>query len=291
LYANFFVVQAIKMIDRFAKAHRMLPLRVRELRILPAVAVALLAVEASAQTADPKTFKGAPVEPLSGTFMATQDVIVRAAPRAKADRAASLKRGERVTVVGRTPATKAEGAWLAVEREGKALGFVFGQMMMPLVDGTLEKELSGRVEVGRGIACAYTIRFEGKTKVEEEEVETSDYDVTSRCETKGRKFAFSAPMFMTETPNQPGIKGAFQINIDLLEITDDPDQALSTVLFYQRDDSQVVLDAVAPPEFRGEPTVTKKPAKDVPTALKGAVEIAFPAWGGKVWDLLAKREP
>jgi hypothetical protein len=285
------VVQAFSMIDRFANAHRMPPLRVRALRVVPVVLVALLALVPPAPGVEPTTFKGAPIERLSGTFRATQDVIVRAAPRAKADRAASLKRGERVTVVGRTAATKAEGTWLAVERDGKALGFVFSQMMMPLVDGALDKELSGKVEVGRGIACSYTIRFEGKTKVEEEEVETSDYDVTSRCETKGRKFAFSAPMFMTETPNQPGIKAAFQINIDLLEITDDPDQALSTVLFYQRDEGQVALDTVAPAEFRGEPAITKKPAKDVPGALKGAVEIALTTWSSKVWDLLAKREP
>lgn len=264
-------------------------------RGLPAALFVLAAVLALPSTVWAATetakFKGFPIEPASGTFVATQEVIVRTAPRAKSEKAASLKRGERITVVGRTVASKAEGMWFAVERDGHALGFVYSQLLLSLIDGTLEKELRGKVEVGRGFNCAYTIRFEGKSKVEDEPVETSDYDVTYRCDSKGRKFGFSGPMFITETANQPGAKAVFQVNIDLLEVTDDPDQAFSTVLFYQRDDNQIVLDSIAPPEFRGSPTVTKKSAKDVAEALKGAVEIALLAWGSKVWDLLAKREP
>jgi hypothetical protein len=261
------------------------------LAVLFVLAVSFVLASMARAATETAKFKGFPIEPASGTFVATQDVIVRAAPRVKSEKAASLKRGERIAVVGRTTASKAEGVWFAVEREGRALGFVYSQMLLSLIDGTLEKELAGKVEVSRGFNCAYTIRFEGKSKVEDEPIETSDYDVTFRCDSKGRKFGFSGPMFITETANQPGAKAAFQVNIDLLEITDDPDQAFSTVLFYQRDDNQIVLDSIAPPEFRGSPTVTKKSVKSVAEALRGAVEIALMAWGGKVWDLLAKREP
>jgi len=255
-----------------------------------ALAVLFVLVALPLTATETAKFKGFSIERASGTYVATQDVIVRAAPRVKSEKAASLKRGERIAVVGHTAASKAEGVWFAVERDGRALGFVYSQLLLPLIDGTLEKELTGKIEVGRGFNCAYTIRFEGKSKVEDEPVETSDYDVTYRCDSKGRKFSFSGPMFITETANQPGAKAAFQINIDLLEVTDDPDQAFSTVLFYQKDDNQVALDSIAPPEFRGSPTVTKKPAQNVAEALRGAVEIALMAWGGKVWDLLAKRE-
>lgn len=255
------------------------------------LAVSLALASMARAATETAKFKGVPIEPVSGTFVAIQDVIVRAAPGAKSEKAASLKRGERVAVVGRTAASKAEGVWFAVERDGRPLGFVYSQLLLSLIDGTLEKELTGKVEVGRGFTCAYTIRFEGKSKVEDEPLETSDYDVTFRCDSKGRKFGFSGPMFIAETANQPGAKAAFQVNIDLLDVTDDPDQAFSTVLFYQKDDNQIVLDSIAPPEFRGSPTVTKKPARAVAEALRGAVEIALMAWGSKVWDLLAKREP
>lgn len=245
-------------------------------------ALLLLFLAAPANAAE--TFNGVRLLAAAGQYRALKDSIVRIKPDSKSERAGAVKKGDLVDAFG-----KAEGGWIAIAKEGKRLGFVHGGLLLPLIDGALAADLSGKVKLGDGSACEYTIHFEGKSELEGEELSTADYDVSIRCDRKGRKLAFNGPMFITEVPYQAsGTKAVYQVNLDILGITEDPDRAFSTILFYDRDAGQIALDTVAPPDLKGQPQATERVATSVPKALKGAVELALGAWGPKAWDELAK---
>lgn len=247
-----------------------------------ALGLALVAVLAWAP-ADAATFKGTEITDETGTYMVTKDVTVRAGPENKAARAGSLKAGEKVEVFGRT-----KGNWLAVRKGDKPIGFVHAPMLLPLIDGAVEQDVTGKAAIGRGAHCRFSIHFEGRSEIEGENLQTADYDVAYHCESAGRKFRFNGPMFIAEGPTGTGSKALYQISVDLLDIAEDPDYVFSTVLLYDPEGREVRLDAVSPPEFAAKPASPKKAAQNVREALAGAVEIALSAWSGKVWETLAK---
>ena len=236
-----------------------------------------------AAPAEAETFKGTEIKGASGIYLVTKDVIVRDKPANQGGRAGSLKEGERIEVFGRTT-----GNWLAVKKGDKRLGFVYAPVLMPLIDGAIDKDVTGKAAIGRGAHCMFTIHFEGRSEIEGELLQTADYDVAYRCENEGKKFTFNGPMFITEAPYQASSKPVYQVSVDLLDIAEDPDHVFSTVVFYDRDAGEVKLDSVSPPEFAGKATLTRKPAATVAQALAGAVEIALAAWGDRVWDTLTK---
>jgi hypothetical protein len=245
------------------------------------VLVVLSAPVAWAQSASSKTrdmFKSFDLKPYSGLYLAMKDANVRAKPDTKGRKIGSVKKGTRIEAVGR-----AEGAWLAVQKDGRNLGFVYELILVPLIDGTLEKDIRGKAKATGGRTCQYTVHFEGKSPVESEPFEISDYTVTFRCQNKGKKFEFPAYMFITEAPYQLSQKPVFQITIDLREVGDSFEESFSTNMMYRRKDGIVVFDSVNQAEFKAKTKNLQEDADDVEEALSAAVEIAARAWNAKVW--------
>jgi ribosomal protein L24E len=132
------------------------------------VAVLLLTAPLGAAAAD-ATFLGTPITPAAGTYLVKRDANVRAAPKTASKRVATLKKNERIDVVGKGP-----GAWMAVRKDGAELGFVCGTILVPLVDGSLKAPIIGRTAQRKDIECIYSARFIGKNPVSGEAFETSD---------------------------------------------------------------------------------------------------------------------
>ena len=237
-----------------------------------------------AQSASSKTgdlFKGFELKPHSGHYMAMKDINVRAGPETKSRKIGSVKKGSRVEAVG-----KAEGAWLAVRRDGRDLGFVYELLLVPLIDGALEKDIEGKVKATGGRSCRYVIHFEGKSVVADESFEISDYTITFRCQSKGKEFEFPAYMFITEAPYQLSRKQDFQITIDLREVGDSFEDPFSTNMMYRRTVGKVVFDSVNLAGFQAKTKNLQKDATNVGEALSAAVWVAIQAWNAKVWRAL-----
>ncbi len=234
----------------------------------------------------PMIFMGVKVQPLHGQYLVLKDVNIRARPKTKSKKVGSFKAGKRIDAVAR-----AAGAWVAVREGGKDLGFVYDQILLPLIDGTLKKDLEGKTSVKGGASCQYRIRFEGKSQVEGQVFEIADYDVFWDCLDGKRKVKFRTPMFITEAPYQLGTKRIFQISIDVLDIEGGYDDIFSTTLLYDKDKNRVAFDSVSIKKFGQTPVIKEIPAKTVPQALRAAVIITLATWNKSAWKDLIKNFP
>ena len=234
----------------------------------------------------PMIFMGVKVKPLHGQYLVLKDVNIRARPKTKSKKVGSFKAGKRIDVVAR-----AAGAWVAVREGGKDLGFVYDQILLPLIDGTLKKALEGKTSVKGGASCQYRIRFEGKSQVEGQVFEIADYDVFWDCLDGKRKVKFRTPMFITEAPYQLGTKRIFQISIDVLDIEGGYDDIFSTTLLYDKDKNRVAFDSVSIKKFGQTPATKEISAKTVPQALRAAVIITLATWNKSAWKDLIKNFP
>lgn len=211
----------------------------------------------------------------------------KAGPK-KAD---DLKKGDEVSVFGKS------GSWLAVQKGDVKLGFVAADAVLPILDGTLAREIAGSLAAG-GHDCRYTIRFEGRTEVEIGSGRLADYSASFACGRGSARFSFEAPMFMSEMPHQGGPRPVYQIALDVLGVSPDPDQAFSTILFYDRDKGEVAVETAWPAEWlaKTKPAprrVARKAngpmADEIAAALAAAAELTLAAWGPKPWEAIAKR--
>lgn len=266
---------------------------VRRTAAAPVFLAALLSLVAvpvpgdiAAAEGDPMTFLGFQVKSHEGVYVVLKDVNVRAKPETKSRRVGSFKAGRRIQAVGR-----AQGAWVAVRKDGKDLGFVYEPILLPLIDGTLTEDILGRVAAEKGPKCDYRIHFDGKSPVEGQLFEISDYDVIWDCRVGKKKVSFLTPMFITEAPYQLSQKRIYQISIDVLDLYGGYDDIFSTVVLYNQAKDRVVFDGVSIEKYGKIPGVTKKAAANVPEALTGAVEIAFSAWNKRAWKDLIKNMP
>jgi len=248
---------------------------------IAAVTVWMLVVMAATAVAE-EMFRGVPVTPLSGAYLVLKDVNIRGKPETRAKRLGKLKKGDRVDAIG-----KAQGAWLAVAKEGKDLGFVFAPMLLPLIDGTLETEIEGKAPLPEEKFCDYVIRFEGKSAVEDGLFETSDYEVAYRCPGDDGDLEFSTYMFITEAPYQLSPNHVYQISIDVTDVSGGYDEILSTVFLYEARRDRVIFDSVSLRAFRRSKASGEKPATTVVEALTAAAELAPGVWSDKVWRALA----
>ncbi len=234
-----------------------------------------------------ETFMGVTVTPASGRYLVMKDVNIRAKPKTKSKKIGGLEKGTRIQAVG----SAERGGWLAVTRDAKPLGFVYAQVLMPLIDGTLNQDLQGRAKAGK-VTCDYAIHFEGMNPVYGELFDTADYEISYQCRQGSKKFSFIAPMFITEAPYQLSRKNpVYQIGIDGLEIEDGLDEIFSTVLMYYPKKNSVVFDSVTIKKFAKKPAIAKKEAGGVPQALAGAAEMAIGAWKSSVWKVLSGKRP
>jgi len=238
------------------------------------------------------TFLGETIKPISGTYIVLRDVSIRAKPRTKSKKLGSFKAGKRIHVVG-----LAAGAWVAVRDKGKDTGFVYDQVLLPLIDGTLAKDLKGRATVKakaggkEGADCLYRIRFEGKSAVEGQVFEIADYDVLWDCRMGKRKVKFRTPMFITEAPYQMGPKRIFQITIDILDLDGGYEEIFSTTVLFNMDKDRIAFDGVSMEKYGQIPPTREAPAKTVPEALEAAVKMALGAWNKAAWADLIKNIP
>lgn len=258
-------------------------------------------------------FRGVELEAASGPYVAIKDTPVLDAPAAPgADRAqgkaaakdkakakgkagpgktADLKKGDEIGVFGRT------GSWFAVQRENAKLGFVAADALLPVLDGTLDREIKGSLAAGDH-KCRYAIRFESRTEVEIGSGRLADYSASFACAGRGGNLEFVAPMFMSEMPHQGGPKPVYQIALDVLGISPDPDQAFSTILFYDRDKGEVALETAWPAEWlvKAKPAPRRVALKaggtmadEIAAAIAAAAELTLAAWSPKPWEAIAKR--
>jgi hypothetical protein len=212
------------------------------------------------------------------------ETAVRVKPSAKAAKSGQLERGTRVEAMG----ASGDGKWLAVRWSGREMGFVPREALLPLIDGDLARPVTGTARLPAKGTCGFTIRFVGKSPVEEDIIETADYEVDWQCSVDGRKLAFPGFMFITEAPFQLSDNQIYQISVDLLDVARDYDEVFSTVFLYRRAEAKVVFDGVSLKELAARPDVIEAPAKSVREALTAAASLAPAAWGADVWTILTE---
>lgn len=238
-----------------------------------------------ATAAESLEFRGVKVEPYNGTYIVLKDVSIRALPKTKSKRVGSYKAGRRIQVVG-----FAAGAWVAVREKGRDVGFVYEKVLLPLIDGTLARDITGKASAKGDPAteCRYIISFEGKSAVEGQVFEIADYDIVWDCTRGKRKIKFRTPMFITEAPYQLSQKRIFQITIDVLDLDRGYDEILSTFIVFNMEKDLVLYDGVSIEKYGHVPGTKNIPAKTVPEALKGAAVIALQTWNKAAWADLIK---
>ena len=243
-----------------------------------AFALLLIASPASAQ----ETVRGVPITTQTGDFLVINDVNVRAGNSTRSEKIGKLKDGDKVTALGVT-----RDGWIAIRLDGDEVGFVFGNYLLALIDGTLDGELKGEAVGAGGAKCGYVVRHLGKTPIPDVRIVTSDYEIEWRCATRAGQLGFLAFMFITEAPYALSRSRIYQIGLDVREIGEKLDEPLSTIVMYERAKDRVVLDSVSLSEFRASSPEKERPAKTVPEALVGAIMLALGAWNEAVWDAIA----
>lgn len=231
-------------------------------------------------------FMGTPVTPASGKYLVEKDVNVRDAPKTAGKRLSGLKAGDIVSVIGRAGKT----AWLAVVEDGKPLGFVYGTVLSPVIDGEIEEDVTGELRLGAGHRCGYRVHFVGKAGKDSDASDTSfrasDYEVSIVCERRGKRIRFPAQMFMTEVPYDGSNKRqVFQINVDLLDDVHALPDVFSTTMLFDLDKGEVRFDTIAFQIYARESGgLESLPATNVMRALSSAMDIAMTHWSDQAWD-------
>ncbi len=221
---------------------------------------------------------GIEVIPKTGTYAITADANVRKGPGTKNKIIGSLKRGERVQIIGQV-----EGKdWYAVQKGGEILGFVYSKIMMPVVDGTLGEETRG-VLMQKGTVCDYRFRFEGKTEVEGGAFDTSDYEIRFRCASEKGTVVFYSHMFLTEAT----VKKSFhQISMDVRSIGDGMEKYLTTNFLYDPKTGELKFDGHSLPKFATPPKMEKMEVKTFQEALLTVMKNSVSNWTDDAWDSL-----
>tara|TARA_B100000405_G_scaffold300482_1_gene260251 strand:+ start:115 stop:1005 length:891 start_codon:yes stop_codon:yes gene_type:complete len=233
-------------------------------------------------------FMGHPITPDRGVYVVTKDLNVRDAPETAGKKVGSFQEGERIDVVG-----KAKGSWMAVNAEGKNLGFVYGPVLMPLIDAVLREPLVGAVSI-KGGSCAYRMVFEGESPIEGQMFNSIDYRTVLECQRSGRSYAFEMPLFITEGPYNGGTRSIYQIGMDVLELAQEYERVFSTNLLFDAEKGQVRLDSVSVDKYLDTDDKTAKPKKaadrveTVAGALAAALDIAVQGWSSSFWRDLGK---
>ena len=228
------------------------------------------------------TFLGEKITPKSGIFIVTKDLNVRDKPDTKGKRVDQFQEGERISVVG-----KAKGSWLAVRVDGKDLGFVYGPVLMPLINPVVEEPMTGNAKIDGG-SCAYRAVFEGESPIEGQMFKSADYRAILECQRGGKSFAFEMPLFITEGPYNGGGRSIHQIGMDVLELAQEYERVFSTNLLYDVEKNEVKLDSVSVKKYLVKGKRDPVPAQDVASALRAAIGLAVRSWSPVFWTELAR---
>ena len=250
-------------------------------------APSIWAETAHAQETKTVEFMGHKIVAAPGTYLVHKDVNIRSAPKTSGKRLGKFADGAIIHVAGRVPKSE----WFAALDGGAPVGFVYGSVLSPIIDGRVDNDVTGEIQVGPGLRCGFRVKFMGKTGGEAGLIRASDYEATIVCERKTLRVRFPAQMFITEEPfNGSKKQRIFQVNVDLLDSLHNLDDVFSTITLYDLDKGQVRFDKVTEPTFvgGGNPAETR-PAETVPEALAAALEIALVVWSPIVWDEIFKR--
>jgi len=247
----------------------------------PAALVLWLTAMAAGAPLWAQEIEGVEIEPLSGTYVVLKDANVRARPETRSKKIGRFDAGEKVEARGRV-----KGPWLAVMIDDKTLGFVYGPILMPVIDGTLADPLKGGSADG---TCNYVLEFQGKTGADHQRFEFADYSAEWRCEKDGASLRFHTPMFLTEGPHQGTEKPVHQITVDLLDLVGGLEEVFSLHFLWDRDKKNVRYDSTTVKKFVHSQAPEPVPVEDLSAALMAALRLAAEVWTPAVWTALAKR--
>jgi hypothetical protein len=239
------------------------------------------------QAADP--FEKIKLTPSAKTYLVIKDINVRQKPLTKSKRVGRFRKQSVVKAVGKAKGTE----WIAVQKDGKNFGFVYGTALVPMIDGRLTEPINGNLTaktIGKMKLppCHYQIQFEGRVKVEGDMQVTSDYQLPVQCDYKKKTIKFTATMFITELPFLDNRKPVYQINVDVHDIPMEDEDVFSSTILYHFLKKEITFDSVNKEAMRSAGTIAKMKASSVIEALKGAVDMAHRSWGPKIWAELAK---
>ena len=175
-------------------------------------------------------------------------------------------------------------------RDNGERGFAYSPVFLRIIDASLKAPLKGLVRLKNGIECQYTLKYEKDDEnAGDEGLKVADYWADVACRVHGKNLAFSAFMFLTEMPWNMSPGGSHQISMELANIAVDYDRVIASVAMWRIDDGVVSFDSLNPKKYKSAHLVEKKEAKDVPAALKSAVEIAISSWNDDLWKAIADK--
>jgi len=229
-------------------------------------------------------FMGAEIKPIDGIYIISKDVNVRKKPKTGSKKIGSLKKGVRITTVGR-----AKGGWVAYQDQGKDIGFVYESVLYPVIESALKKNLKGTLSSEKRPKCSYTTTFVGKSDAEGQVFQIGDYEIDWKCEYKGKSTNFSSLMFLTEGPYDTSKSAIHQITIDLFDVAVNMEEVLSTNFLYDRIKKKLIYDGVSQKRLANDLGEKVVYVADVPHALQAAVQVAHEAWNDFLWVELFKQ--
>ena len=94
---------------------------------------------------------------------------------------------------------------------------------------------------------------------------------------------------LTEGPYSGTFKRDHQITIDIMDLTDNMENVMSTHTLWDRDKALVRFDAVTVKKFTDKPKVSETNARTLSEALHAAVQISASAWNDSLWTAIAQR--
>ena len=217
-------------------------------------------------------------------MLVTNDVNVRSKPSTKGEKVGRFDKGERIRAVGRV-----NKEWVAIQQDGKDLGFVYAPVLIPLIDGALDEPLRGMTMGPDRSPCEYIIRYEGREEiVGRQPMSIANYEIGWRCRLKNQreKVTIIGYMFITESPYDGRKLPKYQISVDLPGYADEPDQIFSTSMIYDADQGKIVYDGLSLPKLGKRPDEAEKTAPEVTRALTRAMELAPQTWSDTFWRRL-----
>jgi hypothetical protein len=237
------------------------------------------------ESSPPKVlFLGVQIKPVDGIYVIRKYVNVRKKPKTGSKKVGSLKKGERITTVGR-----AKGGWVAYQKQGRDVGFVYESVLYPVIESELKNNLKGTLSGEKRPKCSYITTFVGKSDAEGQVFQIGDYEIDWECKYKGKSASFSTLMFLTEGPYYSSKSSIHQITIDVFDVSVNMEEVLSTNFLYDRIKKKLIYDGVSQKRLANDPAIKVVDVSDVPHALQTAVQLAHEAWSDFIWVELFKQ--
>ncbi len=229
-------------------------------------------------------FMGFEIEGGPVTYVVLKDVNVRDKPETNSKRIKGLKKGNIIQSTG------THMGWISIVEEGQPVGFAYKKFLLPLIDGSLDEEISGKTQVSGRFECNYTLSYAGRSEAGNEVYKMADYDLSTLCKVNGRELAFSMFMFMTEGPYKRSKPNTHQITLDVLqfEYMENYDEIFSTTLFYDHVKNQITFEGANLADLFTSPEEKTMDVSSIDDALSKAVEMTFESWKSKTWQELSK---